>query len=57
MLENNYVFSVNHMLFNLRYWFNASEQASCYLLPSDVCVQVGQIWADSVHCTVFNISW
>jgi len=37
MLENSNVFSVNQMLFNIRYYFNAGEQACHYLLLSDVC--------------------
>ena len=54
MLENN-VFSVNQMLFNLRYCFNANEQARRYLLRSDVHVQVSQICADLAQFTVVNI--
>jgi len=38
MLENNNAFSVNQMLFNLLYCFNANEQARRYLLHMMMCM-------------------
>jgi len=48
MLENN-IFSVNQMLFNIRYYFNASEQVQRYLFKEARNVQILQY-------TIFNIS-